>query len=220
MDVKNAFKFNQKLLDGFNMNRISSNIIDEIIAKMTDCGLGMRRTTVDLLKYDPRWAEAFSWLIGKFAYYHNGALDYRAEHFGSTSIPNLSAKPALDVMLIFKNEQKLRASVPFFEKLGFVYKGDVVGMVNQAESSPLRHFFSFYNPERSIDYVHLHVFVDGHPDIINNLRFRDILRQNQSLVKEYELLKSQFKAGALCRPDRINSKKIFISMVLSGLESP
>lgn len=152
--------------------------------------------------------------MNKFAQHHNSILNYQAEHFGSTSIPTISAKPALDIMLVFKSEQEVKASVPFFEKLGFVYKGDVVGMINQVSPDPMRHFFSLYDLDRTTDFIHLHVYVEGHPDIANNLRFRDILRNNPDIAKEYERLKGKLKGGEFSRPDRIRNKSNFISKLL------
>jgi len=69
------------------------DIPKEIIAKMHACGLGMRRSTVELSDHNPLWASAFSFLKSKIESELGNAKTYRIEHFGSTSILQLAAKP-------------------------------------------------------------------------------------------------------------------------------
>ncbi|MBP6219345.1 MAG: GrpB family protein [Oligoflexales bacterium] len=190
-------------------------IVNEIVAKMQECGLGMRRKTVELSGHNNLWATAFLWLKDKIKGRLGDSCIYRVEHFGSTSIPGIAAKPALDVMLIFNSLSDLQPAIRSFEELGFIYKGDAVGKLNQAALEPDRHFFSFYDLGESIDYIHLHVFVDGHPDVKRNLGFRDILRKNISLAEEYAQIKHQLKDQGLSRQDYTRTKSAFISRVVS-----
>ena len=95
------------------------------------------------------------------------------------------------------------------------YKGDAVGKLNQAALEPDRHFFSFYDLDESIDYIHLHVFVDGHPDVTRNLGFRDTLRKSPSLAEEYAQIKHQLKGQGMSRHEYTRTKSTFISRVVS-----
>ncbi len=194
-------------------------IVNEIVAKMQECGLGMRRKTVELSEHNNHWAPAFSWLKSKIQDRLGDTCSYQVEHFGSTSIPGIGAKPALDVMVIFTSMPELQAAIPSFEKLGFIYKGDAIGKLNQTALEPDRHFFSFYDLDESIDYIHLHVFVNGHPDVARNLGFRDILRANPSLAHEYAQIKHQLKVQGLSRQDYTRTKSTFISRVVSKMEN-
>lgn len=193
-------------------------IVNEIVAKMQGCGLGMRRKTVELSEHKALWAAAFTWLKDKIEDCLGDAHSYQVEHFGSTSIPGIAAKPSLDVMVIFKTLPELQAAIPSFEELGFIYKGDAVGKLNQAALEPDRHFFSFYDLDESIDYIQLHVFVGGHPDVTRNLGFRDILRHNPKLAEEYAQIKHQLKGQGLSRHEYTRTKSTFISRVVSEYE--
>lgn len=190
-------------------------IVNEIVAKMQECGLGMRRKTVELSGHSGLWASAFLWFKDKIEGHLRNVDAYRVEHFGSTSIPNIAAKPALDIMVIFKTKYELKAAIPLFEELGFIYKGDAISNVNQTEPDPERHFFSFYDLEECVDYIHLHVFVDGHPDVTRNLGFRDILRNSPVLTEEYGQVKRQLKEQGLSRHEYTRAKSTFISRVVS-----
>ncbi len=196
------------------MNR-PEKIVNEIVAKMQEYGLGMRRKTVELSGHNDLWVSAFLWLKNKIKDCLGDAHTYQVEHFGSTSIPGIAAKPALDVMVIFNSLPDLQSAIRSFEELGFIYNGDAVGKLNQAALEPDRHFFSFYDLDESIDYIHLHVFVDGHPDVTRNLRFRDILRHSPDLAEEYAQIKHQLKDQGLSRHEYTRTKSTFISRVVS-----
>ena len=66
-------------------------IVNEIVAKMQECGLGMRRKTVELSGHSGLWASAFLWFKDKIRGHLRNVDAYRVEHFGSTSIPNIAA---------------------------------------------------------------------------------------------------------------------------------
>ena len=192
--------------------------VNEIVAKMQECGLGMRRKTVEISAYKALWVSAFLWLKNRIEGHLGNADAYRIEHFGSTSIPNIAAKPALDVMVIFTSRLDLEASIPRLEELGFIYKGDAVGGLGQTEPDSERHFFSFYGLDECVDYIHLHVFLDGHHDVTRSLKFRDILRENTSLVERYEQLKLQLKDQGMTRHEYTRAKDVFISRVVLEIE--
>lgn len=199
------------------MNR-PKEIVKEIVGKMQECSLGMRRKTVELSSHSNLWTSAFLWIKEKIVMRLGDGYAYRVEHFGSTSIPGVAAKPALDVMVVFKALPELIAAIALFEELGFIYKGDAVGKLNQTQLDPNRHFFSFQDLNENVDYIHLHVFVDDHPDVARNLRFRDILRQNPSLREEYSQIKYQLQGQGLSRHEYTRTKSTFISRVFQNMD--
>jgi GrpB-like predicted nucleotidyltransferase (UPF0157 family) len=196
------------------MNR-PEKIVNEIVDKMQKCGLGMGRKTVELYRHNSLWASAFLWLKDTIECHLGNTYAYQVEHFGSTSIPGIAAKPVLDVMVIFKAISEVQAAIPLFEELCFIYKGDAVSNVHQTEPDPDRHFFSFYDLNKTVDYIHLHVFGDSHLDVVRNLGFRNILRDNLVLAQEYEQVKSQLKEQGLGRHEYTRTKSTFISRVIS-----
>ena len=96
-------------------------------------------------------------------------------HFGSTSVPGLSAKPKIDILAVVKNFSSI--DVPALERLGYKYRGEVVSS---------GRYFSKKNP-----HVHLHFFEKGNPLIEHNLVFRDWLRTHDADCDAYSKLKQE-----------------------------
>lgn len=92
-------------------------------------------------------------------------------HVGSTSVPGLSAKPVIDMIVVLKNPEE---AIRPLESLGFVYKGEF--------NIPMRFYFNRVG-------VNLHVYEEGHPEIELNLLFRDYLRNHPEVRDEYARLK-------------------------------
>jgi GrpB-like predicted nucleotidyltransferase (UPF0157 family) len=102
-------------------------------------------------------------------------------HIGSTSVPDIKAKPILDFVMEVKDIEKLIQEAHKLEGIGYVSRGEY--------GIPGRQFFTKdTNGERT---HHLHVFQQGHPDIERHLVFRDYLRANPEAAREYEILKEQ-----------------------------
>lgn len=92
-------------------------------------------------------------------------------HVGSTAIPELSAKPIIDMIVVVKDRDK---TIFPLEKLGYKFKGEY--------NIPFR---SYFNKEG----IHLHMYEENHPEIELNICFRDFLRSNSFERLEYEKLK-------------------------------
>lgn len=96
-------------------------------------------------------------------------------HIGSTSIPNLVAKPQIDIVLSVCD---LERSIKQLELAGYVYKGEF--------NIPFRYFFGKNQAETKIN---LHVVLDKAPEMIGFLKFRDYMRSHPEAVQEYADLK-------------------------------
>lgn len=101
-------------------------------------------------------------------------------HIGSTSIPGLSAKDSIDILLIVQN---LSDSLKL-EIVGYTYKGEI--------NIPLRYYFSKNDDKAK---VNLHVCEKDHGFINLNLYFRDFLRVKDELRDEYQKLKYSLLNG-------------------------
>ena len=69
------------------------------------------------MDYDPAWRDLFT----REAERVRNALGARAlqiEHTGSTSVPDLAAKPIIDMLLVVKDSADERAFVPDLERAG------------------------------------------------------------------------------------------------------
>lgn len=105
------------------------------------------------------------------------ALSDRAlliEHVGSTSIPELAAKPRIDVVLAVADSADDPAYVPTLEAAGYVLR------IREPDWYQRR---VFKGPDTD---VNLHVFSPGCPEIDCMLLLRDHLRRNESDRRLYE----------------------------------
>jgi GrpB-like predicted nucleotidyltransferase (UPF0157 family) len=128
---------------------------------------------VVLVNYDPEWPEQFQQQAQKL----RSALGQRAlriEHVGSTSVPDLAAKPIIDIVLVVTDSTNEQDYVGALEKAGY--------RLRTREPEWCEHRM-FKGPE---DRVNLHVFSAGCPEIDRMLVFRDWLRMNMDDRKLYE----------------------------------
>jgi GrpB-like predicted nucleotidyltransferase (UPF0157 family) len=99
------------------------------------------------------------------------------EHVGSTSVPGLSAKPIIDLMLLVKRLEPGEFYAYPLKTLGYIY-------VEEAGSAD-RHFLK-KGEQRT---HHLHIVERGSYEHRRLVAFRDYLRVNPEVRKEYEALK-------------------------------
>jgi len=91
----------------------------------------------------------------------------RVEHVGSTSIPGLTAKPIVDIVLVVADSRDEAAYAPALEKAGYKLR------IREPEWHEHRMF------KGGDDKVNLHVFSTGCPEVDRMLGFRDWLRCNE-----------------------------------------
>jgi len=135
----------------------------------------MRITEIEVVPYNqlwPFWFQEEQDLLAR-ALAGNCIAVY---HIGSTSIPNLCAKPKIDIIAVVKFQNNAHAALA---KLGYEYRGEF--------NIPLRHFFRKKQPFN----INLHLYEQGNPDIELNLLFRDYLRNSAVVRDEYSALKQK-----------------------------
>ncbi len=161
---------------------------------------------VELASYDSSWPEKFEkerfllqellapWLAGPI------------EHIGSTAVPNLTAKPIIDMMAAV---QTLEASRPAIEAVAgngyqyFPYRPD------------LMHWFCKPSPEHRTH--HLHLVPLGSALWDERLLFRDALRRDAGLAAQYEGLKMDLaEEFPFDREAYTEGKTAFVRRVLKG----
>ena len=138
-------------------------------------------STVHLEPYNPEWPR-------QFALHANGirkALGEKVlllEHVGSTSVPGLSAKPIIDMILAVSNSADEPSYVPDLESIGFVLR------IREPE----------WYEHRMLNAPgtdgNLHVFTIGCKEISRMLAFRDRLRTHDRDRRLYEETKRQLAA--------------------------
>jgi GrpB-like predicted nucleotidyltransferase (UPF0157 family) len=130
-------------------------------------GHALHNSSIRLDEYSAEWPARFEREAGRIRR-ALGAKAVLVEHVGSTSIPGLSAKPIIDIVLAVPNSAD---EEEYFSHL-------------VAEGYVLRHREPDWNEHRMFkgadDDVNLHVFSAGCPEIDRMLLFRDWLRSNDA----------------------------------------
>lgn len=131
-----------------------------------------------VLRYDPRWPVEFEAERGRIAC-RFGDLALRIEHNGSTSVPGLAAKPVIDIQISVAQLHPIAAYGSLLEELGYVHL-----------PHPDDAFCPFFHRPRDWPHTHhVHVVLSGGDEERRTLAFRDYLRDDDSLAREYEALK-------------------------------
>ena len=137
--------------------------------------------TIDLSPYDPTWPDQYAEEAG----FIRAALGERAlvlEHVGSTSIPGLSAKPIIDILLAVADSSDEAAYVPALSANGF--------RLHLREPDWEQH--RVMKGERRL--VNLHVFTQGSREIARMVGFRDHLRAHPEELRLYQETKQALAA--------------------------
>jgi GrpB-like predicted nucleotidyltransferase (UPF0157 family) len=136
---------------------------------------------IALSPYDPGWPLRYA-ALARDIRATLGAKVAALEHVGSTSVPGLSAKPVIDIILAVSDSGDEPAYVPALEARGFVLK--------IREPDWFNHRL-LKTPDAD---VNLHVFTEGCEEITRMLAFRDWLRTHEADRKLYERTKQELAA--------------------------
>jgi GrpB-like predicted nucleotidyltransferase (UPF0157 family) len=132
---------------------------------------------IGIVDYDPRWPSEFARLRDR-AQLAVGEVARSIEHVGSTAVPGLAAKPVIDLVVVVESEDDVPEAIRRLETIGYVARGDL--------GVPGREAFSWPGGEAR---HHLYVSPESSDELRAQLRFRDRLRADPALAREYEALK-------------------------------
>lgn len=116
-----------------------------------------------LVEYDPQWPERFQHEAKRICT-ALGEHALRVEHVGSTSVPGLTAKPIIDIVLVVTDSAHELTYAPALERAGYQLRIREPGWYEH------RMFKGAEND------VNVHVFSEGCPEVERMLTFRDWLR--------------------------------------------
>ena len=165
---------------------------------------------VAVVPYDPRWPAMFKEERAHLLSCLPRDLVGRIEHFGSTAVPGLAAKPIVDILVeVASLSGTRRRIVPVLEAQGYEYFwrpswGD--------DTPPFYAWFIKRDGEGNRTH-HIHM-VEAHFEHWERLLFRDYLVRNPEVAREYEALK--LRLCKVHRADRVaytKAKSDFIRRV-------
>lgn len=146
-------------------------------------GLAPQAGPIVIAEYDPAWPSLFAREAARVRA-ALGERVVRLEHVGSTSVPDLAAKPRIDMLLVVADTADEAAYVPALAAAGYV--------LHIREPDWYEHRL-FKGPDTDIN---LHVFSAGCEEIDRMILFRDWLRSNPDDRQIYERTKRELAARA------------------------
>ncbi|OWA35347.1 hypothetical protein B9G55_11900 [Saccharibacillus sp. O16] len=137
---------------------------------------------VRLSEYTPDWPLRFE-EEAEYLQAVYGDLILRFEHFGSTSVPGMKAKPVIDMMVIVRDIAEVDAHNPRMVSAGYDAAGEW--------GIPGRRLLRKGGEERT---HHIHFYEEGNPQIVRHLVLRDYLRTHPNEVEAYSAMKEELAA--------------------------
>ncbi len=139
---------------------------------------------IAIVSYDPKWPKIFEdekkFLKNKFP-----KIIKRVEHFGSTAVPGLSAKPVVDMLIEVTSFKEVKKKiVPYLKSLCYDYFWRP-----EIDKPPMYAWFIKRNKNGERTH-HLHM-VRGNSKLWDRLYFRDYLRKYPKEAEKYGRIKKE-----------------------------
>lgn len=142
---------------------------------MLERGVFMRK--VEVLPHQVEWSNMFRDENRKITNVFEKEI-LNVFHIGSTAIPNIKAKPVIDIMVEVINIENVDNFNNDMKQLGYEALGE--------NGIPNRRFFKKGGDNRT---HHVHIFEQGNEEISRHLRFRDYMIAHPEEAMKYSQLK-------------------------------
>lgn len=155
---------------------------------------------IAIVPHDPHWLDMFRREKEHLLACLPNELIKRVEHFGSTAVPGLAAKPIVDMLIEVTDLQAtLHRIVPVLENQGYDYfwrptHGD--------DGPPFYAWFIKRDAKTNARTHHLHMVESHFVEHWDRLLFRDYLIAHPQVAKEYETLKLRLSSATV--KDRVS----------------
>ena len=137
----------------------------------------MNMRKIEVIEYDPSWPVAFEaergLLRGTL-----GDVAIEIHHIGSTAVPGLAAKPIIDILVEVSDLEALDALNDRMRDIGYAPRGEF-GIKG-------RRYFTKGDGDRTHQ---IHAFKSGDDNVTRHIAFRDYLRADPDVAREYGELK-------------------------------
>ena len=135
---------------------------------------------IEVVPYNPRWRVLFEGVASELIEVF-GEEVVAIHHVGSTAIPNISAKPIIDVLVEVWCIERIDEFDPKMAERGYLPKGEF-GIRG-------RRFFIKGDEEQRTH--HIHVFQTGNPEVERHIAFRDHMIAHPEEAEAYSRLKEK-----------------------------
>jgi GrpB-like predicted nucleotidyltransferase (UPF0157 family) len=145
---------------------------------------------VSIVPYDPEWPRLFLEEKEHLLACLPRELIGRIEHFGSTAVPGLAAKPIVDMLVeVTSLEEARRRIVPLLESQGY----DYFWRPTWGDDTPPFYAWFIKRDSSGKRTHHIHM-VESHFEHWERLLFRDYLTEHPDVAEEYQRLKMRLAA--------------------------
>lgn len=134
-----------------------------------------------IVPHDPRWAQIYE-NEAKLVATLMGDAVRTLHHIGSTAIPDLPAKPIIDILLEVSSLQAVDDCAERLREIGYEARGEY-GIAG-------RRYFN-RKPTGAAIGVHLHGYATGSFQVKRHLAFRDYLVMKPEIAAQYAALKAE-----------------------------
>jgi GrpB-like predicted nucleotidyltransferase (UPF0157 family) len=177
---------------------------------MTNPGLTRQRLgKITLVPHNPNWQYSFANEAERLTSILRQAV-VTVEHVGSTSIPDIVAKPIVDILVEVTNLALVDEQTSAMELAGYITWGQngIAG----------RRYFN--RTQAGIRTHNIHIFPSGHPEISRMLTFCNYLRAHPADARAYEQLKQDLARQFPNDIDRYSeSKGEFVNSILAKVQA-
>jgi len=142
-----------------------------------------KEAPIHLVAYDSEWARLFREERAALQRVLGPWLTGPIEHIGSTAVPDLVAKPVIDIMAAVGSLEESKNALAAVQGFGYVYA---------PYRTDVMHWFC--KPRLSFRTHHLHLVPYRSELWVARIAFRDRLREDAAVAAEYADLKRQLAA--------------------------
>jgi GrpB-like predicted nucleotidyltransferase (UPF0157 family) len=141
---------------------------------------------IEIVSYDAKWPEAFRQERDHLLSCLPKQLIRRIEHFGSTAVPGLPAKPVIDILVEVTDLEAARHHIaPILESQGYDY------FWRPTRGSDGGPFYAWFikRDQSGTRTHHIHMVEKSFAEHWDRLLFRDYLIDHPDVAREYADLK-------------------------------
>lgn len=149
------------------------------------------REKVAIVPYNPQWPELFRREREHLLSCLPNSLINRIEHFGSTAVPGLAAKPVIDILVEVTSLDETRKRIaPVLESQGY----DYFWRPTWGDDTPPFYAWFIKRDLQGSRTHHIHM-VEAHFEHWERLLFREYLIDHPDTAQEYGALKERLSAA-------------------------
>jgi GrpB-like predicted nucleotidyltransferase (UPF0157 family) len=154
----------------------------------------LSREDVQIVPYDPAWPARFQEEKAHLLSCLPSDLVVRIEHFGSTAVPGLAAKPIVDILVEVTDLPETKARiVPILDAQGYDY---IWRPTHGDDGPPWYAWFIKRDPKTGARTHHIHMVEADFAEHWDRLLFRDYLIEHPQAADEYAALKQRLASAS------------------------